>query len=124
MHHYHVAGLTGGRTAVVTTGPCCAPHQTISDVGLIGGGQVPLPGEGSLGHHRRLGLRAFAACPWCALTGLWPPREEAMTPAQGPEPPPSSGVGGGETTPSPAVGRAFSRATPGGGPWRRSGRWF
>jgi hypothetical protein len=28
-----------------------APHHTISDVGLIGGGQVPLPGEVSLAHH-------------------------------------------------------------------------
>ena len=26
------------------------PHP-ISEVGLIGGGQVPLPGEGSLAHH-------------------------------------------------------------------------
>jgi magnesium chelatase family protein len=34
-----------------TTPACCAPHHTISDVGLIGGGQVPLPGEVSLAHH-------------------------------------------------------------------------
>ena len=46
-----VAGLTGGRTAVVATRPCRAPHHTISDVGLIGGGQVPMPGEVSLAHH-------------------------------------------------------------------------
>jgi magnesium chelatase family protein len=46
-----VAGLTGARTAVVTTRPCRAPHHTISDVGLIGGGQVPMPGEVSLAHH-------------------------------------------------------------------------
>jgi len=36
-----VAGRTGRRTAVVTTRPCRAPHQTMADVGLIGGGQVP-----------------------------------------------------------------------------------
>ena len=35
------ACLTGARTAVVTTRPCRAPHQTNSDVGLIGGGHVP-----------------------------------------------------------------------------------
>jgi magnesium chelatase family protein len=48
---HSVAGLTGGRTAFVTTRPFRAPHHTISDVGLIGGGQVPTPGEVSLAHH-------------------------------------------------------------------------
>jgi magnesium chelatase family protein len=48
---HRVAGLTGARTAVVTTRPFRAPHHTISDVGLIGGGQVPMPGEVSLAHH-------------------------------------------------------------------------
>jgi Magnesium chelatase, subunit ChlI len=42
---HRVAGLTGDRTALVTTRPFRAPHHTISDVGLIGGGQVPMPGE-------------------------------------------------------------------------------
>jgi magnesium chelatase family protein len=40
-----VAGLTGDRTALVTTRPRRTPHHTISDVGLIGGWQVPEPGE-------------------------------------------------------------------------------
>jgi magnesium chelatase family protein len=40
-----VAGLTGARTAWVTSRPFRAPPQTISDVGLIGGGHLPLPGE-------------------------------------------------------------------------------
>ena len=46
-----VAGLTGDRTAWVTTRQFRAPHHTISDVGLIGGGQVPLPGEVSWAHN-------------------------------------------------------------------------
>ena len=46
-----VAGLTSGRTAVVTTRPFRAPHHTISAVGVIGGGPRPLPGEVSLAHH-------------------------------------------------------------------------
>jgi len=53
---HRVAGLTGDRTDVVTRRPCRAPHHTISDVGLIGGGQVPLPGEVSLAHHGMLFL--------------------------------------------------------------------
>jgi magnesium chelatase family protein len=48
---HSVAGLTGDRMALVTTRPGRAPHHIISDVGLISGGQVPLPGEGSLAHH-------------------------------------------------------------------------
>jgi magnesium chelatase family protein len=48
---HRVAGLTGDRTAFLTTRPFRAPHHTISDVGLIGGGQVPMPGEVSLAHN-------------------------------------------------------------------------
>jgi magnesium chelatase family protein len=48
---HRVAGLTGGRTALVTTRPFRAPHHPISDAGLIGGGYVPLPGEVSLAHN-------------------------------------------------------------------------
>src|SRR5215207_1911214 len=48
---HRVAGLTGDRTALVTTCPCRALHHTISDVGLIGGGHVPMPGDVSLAHH-------------------------------------------------------------------------
>jgi magnesium chelatase family protein len=35
---HRAAGLSGDRTALVTTRPCRAPHHTISDAGLIGGG--------------------------------------------------------------------------------------
>jgi magnesium chelatase family protein len=51
MRLHRIAGLTGDHTALVTTRPFRAPHHTISDVGLIGGGQIPLPGEMSLAHH-------------------------------------------------------------------------
>jgi magnesium chelatase family protein len=57
-----VAGRTGERTACVTTRPCRAPHHTISDVGLIGGGHVPRPGEGSRAHH---GVRLLDERPAC-----------------------------------------------------------
>jgi magnesium chelatase family protein len=42
---HRVAGLTSTRTAVVTTRPFRAPHHTISDVRVIGGGQVPMSGR-------------------------------------------------------------------------------
>jgi PhoPQ-activated pathogenicity-related protein len=44
---HRVAGLTGDRTALVTTRPCRAPHHTISAAGLIGGGRVSPPGAAS-----------------------------------------------------------------------------
>ncbi len=48
---HRVAGLTADRTALVTTQPFRARPHTIADVGLIGGGQGPLPGEVSLAPH-------------------------------------------------------------------------
>ena len=37
--------LTGVHAAFVTTPPCRPPHHMISDVGLIGEGHVPMPGD-------------------------------------------------------------------------------
>jgi magnesium chelatase family protein len=61
-HIHRVAGLTGARTAVVTTRPCRALPETISAVGVIGGDQVPMAGEVSLVHHGMLLLEAFPEC--------------------------------------------------------------
>jgi magnesium chelatase family protein len=57
-HIHSVAGLTGERCAFITTRPCRASHHTISDVGLIGGGQVPMAGDVSLAHNGVLSLDA------------------------------------------------------------------
>jgi magnesium chelatase family protein len=58
---HRVAGRTGGRTALVASRPCRAPHPPISAVGLIGRGQAPMPGKVSpshLGIGKRSGGRA------------------------------------------------------------------
>jgi magnesium chelatase family protein len=67
-----------GRTAFVTTRPCRAPHYTISAVGLIGGGQVPMPGEVSLAHHGMLLLDARPACRRHVLEILRQPLERSI----------------------------------------------
>ena len=78
---------TGARTAVVATRPCRAPHHTISDAGLIGGGHVPMPGEVSLAHHGMLFLDALPECRRHVLEVLRHPHEESLICIPSPERP-------------------------------------
>ncbi|HEY0671931.1 MAG TPA: YifB family Mg chelatase-like AAA ATPase, partial [Longimicrobiales bacterium] len=48
---HSVAGRMRPGQALVTARPFRAPHHTISDAGLVGGGTHPRPGEASLAHH-------------------------------------------------------------------------
>lgn len=48
---HSVAGTLDPDCALVAGRPFRSPHHTISDVGLIGGGRVPRPGEVSLAHN-------------------------------------------------------------------------
>jgi magnesium chelatase family protein len=75
---HRVAGLTGDRTAWVTTRPCRAPHHTISDAGLIGGGHVPMPGDVSLAHHGVLFLDELPEFRRHVLEVLRQPLEESL----------------------------------------------
>ena len=48
---HSIAGALPAHQAVVRGRPFRAPHHTISDAGLLGGGAHPLPGEVSLAHN-------------------------------------------------------------------------
>ena len=48
---HSVAGVLEAGLGLVGTRPYRAPHHTISDAGLIGGGAIPRPGEVSLAHN-------------------------------------------------------------------------
>jgi magnesium chelatase family protein len=81
---HSVAGLTDGRTALVTTRPCRAPPQTISDAGLIGGGHVLMPGEVSLAHNGVLFLDELPEFRRHVLEVLRQPLEKGVTRIQSP----------------------------------------
>ncbi len=48
---HSVMGLLPTDSALIVIRPFRNPHHTISDAGLIGGGQIPKPGEVSLSHN-------------------------------------------------------------------------
>ncbi|MDX1775071.1 MAG: YifB family Mg chelatase-like AAA ATPase [Desulfobulbales bacterium] len=48
---YSVMGMLKNNSPLMAARPFRAPHHTISDAGLIGGGQTPKPGEVSLAHN-------------------------------------------------------------------------
>jgi len=73
---HSITGLLGGNQALIVTRPFRAPHHTLSEPGLLGGGANPRPGEISLSHNGVLFLDELPEFHRNLLEGLRQPLEE------------------------------------------------
>ena len=73
---YSASGNIGPDGSIITICPFRAPHHNISQVGLVGGGSRPQPGEISLAHRGVLFLDEFTEFPRSVIESLRQPMED------------------------------------------------